>query len=175
MKFLFLTDEFYPRFGANSLIVKTISEQLVKKGNEVFVAPFNYPEEAPKTEEWQGIKIVRGVPADSKSNFFTTVKKLKLLTAFKLGFVILLQKLLGPNNLRHKQRLLARGFLENLINQNEIDVVVSINCSVEVGFPILYLKRKNRIKAKWVFYMLDPFESHEYYRSHHSVKFLRKV
>lgn len=175
MKFLFLTDEFYPRFGANSLIVKTISEQLVKKGNEVFVAPFNYPEEAPKTEEWQGIKIVRGVPADSKSNFFTTVKKLKLLTAFKLGFVILLQKLLGPNNLRHKQRLLARGFLENLINQNEIDVVVSINCSVEVGFPILYLKRKNRIKAKWVFYMLDPFESHEYYRNHHSIKFLRSL
>lgn len=175
MKFLFLTDEFYPNFGANSLIVKTIGVNLVKKGNEVYVAPFNYSKDDKLVEVFQGIKILRKIPYDSKENAIKALKKFKILTFFKLTANIIKQKLLGPDCLKHKQRILARDILKEIINEKEIDVVVSINCSVEVGFPILYLKKHKKISAKWIFYMLDPFESHEYYRKHNKLTYLRKV
>lgn len=175
MNFLFLTDEFYPNFGANSLVVRTVCRGLAEKGHRVFVAPAAYDGSLPAKEEWEGICILRGMPGDTKENFKKYLKQGKFFTAAKLMHVLLWAKVAGPHKLGHKKGICARSWLEDLIQQENIDVAVSINCSIERGFPLLYLKEKRKISAKWYLYMLDPFEDHEYYRTHQSVKSLRRL
>ena len=175
MNFLFLTDEFHPNFGANSLVVRTVCRGLTEKGHRVFVAPAFYDGSLPAREEWEGIEIVRGMPGDTKDNFKNYLKQGHFVTATKLLHVLLWAKVAGPHKLSHKKGICARSWLEDLIRQEKIDVAVSINCSIERGFPLLYLKEKGRLPAKWYLYMLDPFEDHEYYRTHQSVKYLRRL
>ena len=50
MKILFLTDEFYPNFGANSLLVRTLAGEFIKNEHQVFVMPFSYDIALPKME-----------------------------------------------------------------------------------------------------------------------------
>ncbi len=175
MNFLFLTDEFYPNFGANSLVVRTVCRGLAEKGHRVFVAPATCDAGLPDREEWEDIWVLRGMPGDTKENLGKLVKQGKLITAAKLLNVLLWAKVAGPHKLGHKKGICARSWLENLIRQEEIDVAVSINCSIERGFPLLYLKEKGRLTAKWYLYMLDPFEDHEYYRTYQSIGYLRRL
>lgn len=175
MNFLFLTDEFYPNFGANSLVVRTVCRGLTEKGHRVFVVPAIYDAALPAKEEWEEITVLRGMPGDTKENFKKYLKQGKFFTAAKLMHVLLWAKVAGPHKLGHKKGICARSWLEDLIRQENIDVAVSINCSIERGFPLLYLKEKRKISAKWYLYMLDPFEDHEYYRAHQSVGYLRRL
>ena len=175
MNFLFLTDEFYPDFGANSLVVRTVCRGLTEKGHRVFVVPAVYDTALPAKEEWEDITVLRGMPGDTKENFKKYLKQGKFFTAAKLMHVLLWAKVAGPHKLGHKKGICARSWLEDLIQQENIDVAVSINCSIERGFPLLYLKEKRKISAKWYLYMLDPFEDHEYYRTHQSTGYLRSL
>ncbi len=175
MNFLFLTDEFHPNFGANSLVVRTVCRGLAEKGHRVLVAPATYDGSLPAREEWEGIEIVRGMPGDTKENFKNYLKQGHFVTAAKLLHVLLWTKVAGPHKLGPKKGICARSWLENLIRQEKIDVAVSINCSMERGLPLLYLKEKGRLSAKWYLYMLDPFEDHEYYRTHESGSYLRRL
>lgn len=175
MRFLFLTDEFYPNFGANSLVVRTVCHGLVEKGHKVFVVPAFYDKALPVTETWEGIQIIRGLPGDTRENLQKCIKQGRFVTAARLTAVMLWAKIVGPHELGHKKGICARSWLEKLILQKKIDVAVSINCSMERGFPLLYLKEKGKLTAKWYLYMLDPFEDHEYYRTHQSIQYLRRL
>ncbi len=175
MNILFLTDEFFPDFGANSLVVRAVCEQLAASEHNVFVMPFVYNPALPAQQAWENIHIIRQVPQDNKVSLQNAIKRLDFIQAFKILGVMAGAKMFGPDDLRHKKKICARPFLENMIAKHNIDTVVSINCSVELSFPLLFLRKKGRLNCKWIFYMLDPFESHEYYRSHSSVKKLRRL
>jgi hypothetical protein len=74
-----------------------------------------------------------------------------------------------------KDRIAARDVLEAFIKEQCIDAVISICCSIELSFPLLYLRKKNKLPCRWLFYMIDPFESHSYYRSIEKTSILRRV
>ena len=166
MNFLFLTDEFYPNFGANSLVVRAVCRQLVSLGHRVYVLPSSYDSAQPGREDFEGITVVRELPADTKQNMLAAAKALHFGKAGKILAMLLGSRLLGPHSLWHKRKICARDYLEQFIKENHIHTTVSINCSVELSFPLLYLRQKGRLPCKWLFYMLDPFESNEYYRTH---------
>lgn len=175
MRIAFLTDEFYPTFGANSLVVKTVCEELLREGHQVYVLPFHEKTNQPKEELWQGIRILRQVPADNMQAVKNTLKKGHIGSACKLAVNHLQKKFSSPHNLQTKKNLMAEVFLQHWLNSEKIDTVVSINCSVELSFPLLRLRKKGKLPCNWLFYMLDPFASHEYYLTHNSEKNLRKL
>ncbi|MBR5524175.1 MAG: hypothetical protein IKU51_02775 [Clostridia bacterium] len=175
MNFLFLADEFYPTFGANSLVVSTVCRQLTTRGHTVWVMPAHYDPALPQEEVWEGIHIRRGFPADTKQSLIAALRKGHLWCAAGVLTMLVGAKLSGPHRLWHKQGISARRYLEAFIRQQAIDTVVSIHCSAELSLPLLHLRQRGRLSARWLFYMLDPFESHEYYRTHHSVAYLRRM
>ena len=175
MKILFLTDEFYPNFGANSLLIKTLAGEFVKNKHQVFVMPFTYNDGLPVEECWNGIDVVRKIPHDNKKTLFSNLKQGRFLTALKIGWKCLQEKCTKKEKVLRKDRITARECLKNFIKNNHIDVVVSICCSIELSFPLLYLRKKNKLPCKWIFYMIDPFESHNYYRGIEKVSTLRKL
>ena len=175
MKILFLTDEFYPNFGANSLLIKTLAKEFVKNEYQVFVMPFSYDDTLPKMESWEDLQIVRTVPSDDKRSLMDNLKKGHLFTALKIGCKYLQQKCSKKEKILRKDRIAARKTLKDFIQLNQIDAVISICCSIELSFPLLYLRKRNKLPCKWIFYMIDPFESHSYYRSIEKVSVLRKI
>lgn len=175
MRILFLTDEFYPNFGANSLLVRTLAKEFIKNEHQVFAMPFSYDNTLPKIETWEGLQIVRTIPYDDKSSLLDSVKKGCLATALKIGCKYLQQKCLKKEKILRKDRIAARIILEKFIQENQIDVVISICCSIELSFPLLYLRKRNKLPSKWIFYMIDPFESHSYYRGIEKITTLRKI
>ena len=68
MRIAFLTDEFYPTFGANSLVVKTVCEKLIQLGHQAYVLPFHCTEGQSAREQWENITICREVPSDGKKS-----------------------------------------------------------------------------------------------------------
>lgn len=174
MRIAFLTDEFYPTFGANSLVVKTVCEKLTQLGHKAYVLPFHCGETMPAREEWENITICRQVPADDKNGLKALLKKGHLLTAGKLLCSLYRQKK-DPHDFVAKKNYLAEKFLVKWLKTEKIDIAVSINCSIELSFPLLRLRKKGKLPCKWFFYMLDPFASHEYYLTHASEAHLRKL
>lgn len=175
MKFLFLTDEFYPNFGANSLVVLTVCRQLIQQGHTVFVAPASADPKLPAEEYWENIHILRNMPNDSKKSVIANLEQGRLFQAAGIFCMLLGAKFTGPHTLWPKQKISARTYLDKVITENDIDIIVSINCSIELSFPLLHLREHGKLSTKWFFYMLDPFESHEYYRKHQSVRYLRRL
>lgn len=175
MKILFLTDEFYPIFGANSLVVNTLCEQFVQDGHEAVVMPSCYDKSLPEEETYRDIKIIRKIPADTKQNLKTNFNKERFIDSAKVLFNLIKTKLNKKVRVRVNSRIFARKFLREWIDENGINAVISINCSIELSFPLLYLRKRKQLNCKWIFYMIDPFESHEYYRSISAVKKLREI
>ena len=175
MKILFLTDEFYPRFGANSLLVQTLAREFIKDGNQVLVMPFSYERNLPTSEYWQGIEVIRTIPYDDKRALIANLKRGRFLSAVKIGWKCCKERCFKKERVLQKDRIAARKVLENFIKENKIDTVISICCSIELSFPLLYLRKKNKLPCKWIFYMMDPFESHSYYRGIEKIATLRKI
>lgn len=174
MRIAFLTDEFYPTFGANSLVVKTVCRQLTKLGHQAYVLPFHCTEALPARERWEDIEICREIPSDTKRRIKKLLRQCRFLMASKLAYSLYRQKK-DPHNVFAKKNYTAEVFLETWLQKEQIDTVVSINCSAELSFPLLRLRKKKKLPCKWFFYMLDPFASHEYYLAHGPEKKLRKL
>lgn len=174
MKIAFLTDEFYPTFGANSLVVKTVCEKLIELGHEAYVLPFHCNGMQPTREQWENINICRKVPSDGKNSLKALLKKGRFFRAVKVAASLYRQKK-DPHNIFAKPNYMAEEFLCEWLLEEQIDTVVSINCSIELSFPLLRLRKKGKLPCKWFFYMLDPFASHEYYLSHAPEAKLRKL
>ncbi len=174
MRILFITDDFYPNFGANSLIVKALSEQLIQNGNCVSVMSFAGDRSLPQEEVWNGIHVVRIVNGNGKSGLIDLMKKHRFVDAVTMLTNWISNKI-GGEAIWHKENIVARCAIEKLINEKKIDLVVTVNCSIECSFPVYHLKRKNKISCQWLFYMLDPFATHSYYLEHYSKRQLQKV
>lgn len=174
MRIAFLTDEFYPTFGANSLVVKTVCGKLAQLGHETSVLPFHYTETFPAREQWEQIIICRTVPSDSKRAITNLLKRGSLWKAGKVAYSLYRQKK-DPHNFLEKKNYMAEAYLGKWLAEEKIDIVVSIHCSIELSFPLLRLQKKGKLPCKWFFYMLDPFASHEYYLSHAPEAVLRKL
>lgn len=174
MRIAFLTDEFYPTFGANSLLVKNICEELVSRGNGVYVLPYSYQAELPKEELFEGMTVVRKLPSDGKEAFKSQLRSKCWGTAAKILFKYFYQRCVDSNNLKLKQNYAAEQFLKSWITENKINCIVSINCSFESSLPLLSLRNKGALDCKWIWYMIDPFESHDYYKSLMPQEKLRK-
>jgi len=173
MRIAFLTDEFYPTFGANSLVVKAVCGEMTKLGHQAYVLPFHCTEGLPAREQWEQITICRSVPSDSKDAIKSLLKKGKFWGAGKIVYSLYRQKK-DPHNFLAKKNYRAEAYLKKWLAEEKIDIVVSTNCSIELSFPLLRLRKKKKLSCKWFFYMLDPFASHEYYLSHGSEATLRK-
>lgn len=175
MNFLFLTDEYYPNFGANSLVVRRVCRELVSRGHQVYVMPAGYDKTLPSEEAFEGACVVRGLPADSKENMLTAAREGRFLKASKVLAMMLGGRFGSVHKLWHKKKICAREYLARFIKEKDISVAVSINCSVELSFPLLSLREKGKLPCKWYFYMLDPFADHEYYQTHYSKGYLRQL
>lgn len=175
MNFLFLTDEFYPNFGANSLLIKNIAEELVRHDHSVYVMPYGYDHALPEMEIYNGIRIVRRIPSDGKDELIKQIRNGHWLIAAKIISKYLRTKFFFLRNIKVKENYGARQFLQEWIKQNRIDCVISINCSVEISFPLLALRKRGQLACKWIWYMIDPFESHDYYQSLMPQRKLRKL
>lgn len=175
MKILFLTDEFYPEFGANTLIVKTLCEEFIKEKNEVYVMPFNYLRKQKQIESWRGINILRVIPNDDMKSMLSEMKQLHILQCTKLLFKYCSMHFLKLDKLEQRERIVASRILREWIQKEKIDVVISICCSIELSFPLYRLRKRNQLKCKWIFYMLDPFETHSYYKTKASKSKLRSI
>ena len=173
MKIAFFTDEYYPTFGANTLLIHTLCRELIARGHTCYVLPA-HSAKSPATETYEGVRIVRGMPADGKDALQNAVKRLRLVKAFRIFGQLLRQKH-SVHDLRGKKGIAAQDFIAEFIKTEKIDAVVSICCSIELSFPLLSLREKGKLPCRWILYMIDPFESHEYYRSHAPVAFLRKL
>ena len=174
MRIAFLTDEFYPTFGANSLVVKTVCQQLNQLGHETFVLPFHCAKGDTAQEQWEQIYICREVPSDDKKSLKLLLKQGDFAKAAALAGSLYRQKR-NPHDFLAKKNYMAEEFLEKWLQDEKIDIVASINCSIELSFPLLRLRKKGKLPCKWFFYMLDPFASHEYYLSHAPEQRLRKL
>ncbi len=174
MRILFITDDFHPYFGANSLIVKTLSEQLIHNGNSVYVMPFSRNDGLPRTEMWNGIQIVRSVYGDGKA---AVVKLLKSFRFLDVGRILVnrIARKARRNSVWLKEIVSARAAVEQLVRKEGIELVVSVHCSIECCFPVYYLKKKHKLPCKWLIYMLDPFATHSYYIEHYDAKALCRV
>ncbi len=175
MNILFLTDEFYPSFGANSLIIKSLGIELAKKGNGVFVLPFNYQNDLPSSEAYCGLTIDRIIKLDDKTQLKRFIKKGKFLTALKIAFKGLKNKLIKSKSVWAFNRVSASYDIQRYIGENKIDVIISICCSIDLSLPVYSLRKKNKLPCKWIIYMLDPFATHSYYSSIYSQKRLLKT
>ncbi len=174
MRILFLTDDFYPNFGANSLIVKALAEQLIADGHAVLVMPFAASSARAASEDWQGIRIIRSVHGDGKAALWGLLKRFRIGDAVRI-LVNRLAKKAGKRSVRLKEIVSARQAVERVIKKNQVDLVVSVHCSVECSFPIYHLKKKKKTTAKWLYYMLDPFATHSYYGEHYDHRELGQV
>ena len=175
MRFLFLTDEFYPTFGADSLVVATVCRQLVQEGHTVWVMPATYDPTLPREEVWEGIRVHRGLPEDNKSALTSALKQGQLYLAARLLLLLTESKLRKARCRWHRMGLAADRYLDTFLKEQAIDRVVSIHCSAQLSASLLRLRRAGRLSAKWLFYMLDPLESHEYYRAHFPLSYLRRM
>lgn len=174
MHILFITDEFYPEFGANSLIVKTVADQMTSKGVTVSVAPLCYDGCQAAEEVWNNIDIIRCVESYTFRGLKKHLRSGNIGSSFSVMLRYARMKVSKHEALWMKDRIFARKEIDRIIHEKKIDAVISINCSVELSFPLLWLREHDRLPCKWFFYMLDPFESHMYYRQHYSVSELRK-
>lgn len=174
MRIAFLTDEFHPTFGANSLVVKTVCEKLTQLGHQSYVLPFHCAAAHPAREQRENITICREVPSDDKKALKVLLKRGRFWKTGKLAYSLFRQKK-DPHDFLAKKNYIAEEFLCKWLREEQIDTVVSINCSIELSFPLLRLRKKGKLPCKWFFYMLDPFASHEYYLSHAPETKLRKL
>lgn len=174
MRIAFLTDEFYPTFGANSLVVKTVCQQMMQLGHQAYVLPFHCTEALSARERWENIEICREIPSDTKRQIKKLLRQGRFLMAGKLAYSLYRQKK-DPHNVFAKKNYTAEAFLKTWLQKEQIDTVVSINCSAELSFPLLRLQKKKKLPCRWFFYMLDPFAFHEYYLTHGSEKKLQKL
>jgi len=175
MKIAFLTDKYYPSFDANSLVVKNVCEELVKRGEEVFVLPNSFSENDKEYLDYEGVKVVRHRTFGGKDLLKSCLKKGKFFRAIEVFLGLVKSKLFKKIKLNTKADFQTVDFLDEWIVKNKIDVVVSTCLTVELSFPLLYLRKRGKLNCKWIFYMLDPFESHEYYRRVEKVKKLRRI
>lgn len=174
MKVLFLTDEFYPDFGANSLVVNSLCKELVKEGHIPYVMPFTYNKKYDEFEQWKGIQIIRKVQVEDTLLFYNELKKGHFRDSANIAFNMIYSKFVNDNDFRFKERVTSRKIIAEIISQEKIDIVVSICCSIELSLPLLYLREHGNLTSKWILYFIDPFEGHTYYRKHYSQKVLRK-
>lgn len=173
MKIAFFTDEYYPSFGANSLLIHTLCRELIARGHACYVLPA-HGEKDPARETYEGVQIIREMPGDGKETMLNAVKRLHPVKASRIFWQLARQKR-SVYDLKGKKRIAAQDFISEFIRTEKIDAAVSICCSIELSFPLLALREKGKLPCKWIFYMIDPFESHEYYRSHATAAFLRKL
>ena len=175
MRYLFVTDEFFPEFGANSIIIASISKQLVQMGNEVYVLPFNYNTCNDRFEKWGNIHIYRIINRDDRQTLIKMLKSCKYLAAYRILYNYIVYKFTGNKNLYSNNRIVAELQLEEFIKSNKIDVSISICCSYELSLPFFYLKQNNKLHCKWIFYMLDPFATHSFYLKYYNENKLKKL
>lgn len=174
MTILFITDEFYPDFGANSLVISALAQEMKRRNVNVYVMPFSYHTDLPAEEEYKGIKVIRIIPNDNRNNFLRQLKKKDVVPCIRWCIKHGAIKLYNPAPLWTKGLIFAEKVLEQFFDEFGIDVVVSIHCSIELSFPLLHLRSHHKLKCKWAFYMLDPFETHLYYCQRYSRNTLRK-
>ncbi len=171
MQILFITDDFYPRLGANSLIVKALGEELVRDGHTVYVIPFSDRTDLPAHEEWGGMHILRTVRGDDKASLLNLIKHLRIADALR----ILKRRVSGKKSVWGLETVSAGYAVERVIGEYHIDLAVSVHCSVECSFPLYRLKKKHKLPCKWLLYMLDPFATHSYYMEKYDQRELQSV
>lgn len=163
MKFLFLLYDFYPNFGANSLIINNLSEAFVEKGHKVHLLPLNSYPEASEEEIFNQLHIHRIIHTFDKRQVFSFIRKGRLLSAGKLLTALIREKY----NKKEYQSLNWSYYsikqLTAILKQYEIDAVINVCYPFESCLPILKYLEKNSRNFVWVIYMQDPFATNYYY------------
>ena len=120
----------------------------------------------PKRENFEGMTIIRELPGDTKTAMLDAFRSMQFVKGFKILTMLVAARFLSTHSLWHKRKIAARSYLEQFVREENIDAVISINCSVELSFPLLYLRQVGKLPCKWIWYMIDPFASHDYYKTY---------
>lgn len=170
MKLLFLTYDFYPDFGANSVIVDNLAQDFIKNGHEVHILPLKADRTYEKDEVWKGIHIHRITQTHDKSQVAVYLRRLRLISALSLSVSILRDRF---NKKEYRLRFWSYypgKQLRLILAQNEFDIVITVCYPFEACLPIMEYLKKNRKRFGWIIYMQDPFATNYYYAERYSQK-----
>jgi len=163
MNIVFFVDNYYPQTDANTLVVESICDYFSQEGHCVYIMPANFNGALKQEEIYKGTNIIRLLPSDTKKAMKNEIKNMRFIMATKIFSVLIASKIFGSHTLKNKKSYIATHFIEKWLLNANVDLAISVNCSIENSFPLLRLKKKSKLPCKWIFYMIDPFASHEYY------------
>jgi heterodisulfide reductase subunit B len=164
MKLLFILYDFYPDFGANSLIINNLSQVFIEKGHEVHILPLKaYPDSEPE-EEWNNIMLHRITKTCDGKQIRRDLKHLKFISAFRLITSRRKRRFDKKMYFNRCWTYYSTKRLKSILNQYQIDVVVSVCYPFESCLPVMKYLKKNKRSFQWIIYMLDSFATNESYR-----------
>ncbi len=179
MKILFLLYDFYPNFGANSLIINNLSQSFIKKGHEVHILPLSIDPLTPQKEIWNELHIHRVTQTFDKKQVRKFILEFKILSAIKLLFHLMKERFNKKEYLATHWSYFSVTEFSNIVDNNTIDIVINVCFPFESSLPIIKYLKKRKKEFKWIVYMQDPFATNYYYMYRYSMgellEFQRKV
>lgn len=163
MRFLFLLYDFYPNFGANSLIINNLAEAFIEKGHEVHLLPLNSYPASSKEELWKQLQIHRITQTFDKKQLLCFVRKGQLAEALKLFFALLKEKHNKKEYLALNWSYYSSKLFAAIIETYDIDAVINVCYPFESCLPVLHYLKKKPKNFIWAIYMQDPFATNYYY------------
>jgi glycosyltransferase involved in cell wall biosynthesis len=175
MKLLFITYDFYPGFGANSLIISTLAQFLVKKGHEVHALPVKFTPDAGEEESWNNIRIHRITQSFDRKQVLKYMRGLKFRKALRLLLAIFKDRFNRREYLKSYWSYFSGRQLSGILKQYGIDLVINVCYPFEACLPVMnYIAREGK-RFRWIIYMQDPFAANYYYLNRYPVQELASL
>ncbi|MFA6308344.1 MAG: glycosyltransferase [Clostridia bacterium] len=162
---LFLVQTFYPKFDANGIIVYNIAKEFIRLGHSVSIIDQNTDASFKMVDCYEGIKIYRSHDILSKQGMFRVFKSghyIKGIEIFKEIIKIKGSKKFGRLSL--SETYFIESLLLKIFNDNTVDIVIPVCYPFALNYPVMKLKKRNKLPCKWIVYMQDPYATHHYYK-----------
>ena len=163
MKFLFLSYDFYPVFGANSYILYNLTQELIHMGHEVHILTLKAQEGGEEEELWNHIFLHRIPYSFNLKQILKFLFEFKFLSAFKLAASILRDYFTRKEYLKQYWSYYSTLRLTELLENCRIDLLINVCYPFESCLPVLNYIRRNGKSVPWIIYMQDPFATNNYY------------
>lgn len=163
MKLLFLLYDFYPNFGANSLIINNLSRAFIEEGHEVHILPMNVYTDSDKEDVWNKIHIHRITQSFDKKQVQKYLQKFMIWSAIRLSISIFKDHFNEKEYQKNQWSYFSYKHFISILNQYEIDIVINVCYPFEACLPVINYLKTNKKLFKWIIYMQDPFATNSYY------------
>lgn len=172
---LFLVHTYHPLFDANSLNVRTISQEFIKHGHLVSVIDQNYNTTLKMNEKFEGVNIYRSHDSISKSTLIKLVKAGNIKKClFLLTELVKIKLKVRTKKLSFMDTFFLTSLLKEVINKKKINLVIPVCYPFKLNYPVMQLKTKNQLACKWIIYMQEPYSTHPQERDKKEISDIKK-